>query len=228
MLVAVVAVVLFAVGVEAFVRRDLGATSAVPTPSLPRALVGLRGPVGRATGESLPTASRWGIGIGLFGLVIAGPAGVRRAARLVARVHASCSRRSSRASTSRPSAASSSSLFVEFGLILAGLAAATLVADWASDETSGRLEMLLATPLAPAALGRSRGGVGVLARDVVDDRVARGIGIAIGAAITGGDIARRCSGRSSLGLYAAALAGIGIAVGGLIRRRRRRRRPWRS
>ena len=42
--VAVVAVVLFVVGVEAFARRDIGATSPIPTPSLPRALVGLRGP----------------------------------------------------------------------------------------------------------------------------------------------------------------------------------------
>ena len=31
--------------------------------------------------------------------------------------------------------------------MLAGLAAATLVAKWASDETSGRLEILLASPL---------------------------------------------------------------------------------
>ncbi|MFL5757132.1 MAG: hypothetical protein ACJ77N_12645, partial [Chloroflexota bacterium] len=37
-----VAVVFLAIGVEAFVRRDLGATGALPTPSLPRALVGLR------------------------------------------------------------------------------------------------------------------------------------------------------------------------------------------
>jgi putative exporter of polyketide antibiotics len=39
-------------------------------------------------------------------------------------------------------------VFVQLGFIVVGFAAATLVAGWASDETSGRLEMLLATPLA--------------------------------------------------------------------------------
>ena len=39
-LVAVVVIVLCAVGIEAFVRRDLGATSAIPWPGLPRALAG--------------------------------------------------------------------------------------------------------------------------------------------------------------------------------------------
>ncbi len=51
-------------------------------------------------------------------------------------------------------------LFVEFGLILAGLAAATLVAVWASDETSGRLEFLLATPLSRSRWVTSGGGRG--------------------------------------------------------------------
>jgi membrane protease YdiL (CAAX protease family) len=46
---AVFDVILLAIGVWAFVRRDLGATSSVPTPSLPRALVGLRGPFSRRT-----------------------------------------------------------------------------------------------------------------------------------------------------------------------------------
>ena len=39
--VAVTAIVLFAVGIEAFVRRDIGAMTAIPSPGLPHALVGL-------------------------------------------------------------------------------------------------------------------------------------------------------------------------------------------
>src|SRR4029079_8576486 len=70
--VALVALVLFVVGVEAFARRDIGATSPIPTPSLPRALIGLRGPAGRAIGQNIPSSIAWGIGIGLFGLAIAG------------------------------------------------------------------------------------------------------------------------------------------------------------
>ena len=59
-LVAVVAIVLFVIGIEAFVRRDLGATSAIPVPAMPRALVGSPGPTGRAISELLPTSVSWG------------------------------------------------------------------------------------------------------------------------------------------------------------------------
>jgi ABC-type transport system involved in multi-copper enzyme maturation permease subunit len=63
--VAAVAVVLLALGVEAFARRDLGASSAIRTPDLPGALLGLHGPVGRACvsgssgSSSRQPAARW-------------------------------------------------------------------------------------------------------------------------------------------------------------------------
>ena len=94
-------------------RRSPDATSArpapIPTPSLPRALVGLRGPTGRAFGQNLPTAIAWGIGIGLFGLAIAGSGNVvHRRARQGDRLREAAQPASSRASTSDPSAGSSS------------------------------------------------------------------------------------------------------------------------
>ncbi len=55
-------------------------------------------------------------------------------------------------------------VFVELGFIVVGFAAATLVAGWASDETSGRLELILASPLARARWA-VRSGVGVYRRD---------------------------------------------------------------
>jgi len=64
--VAVVTVILFAVGVVAFDKRDLGSTSAIPMPAMPGALLGVRGPTGRSFGERLPQALAWGIGLGLF------------------------------------------------------------------------------------------------------------------------------------------------------------------
>ena len=70
-LVAVVTVALFAVGVELFARRDLGVMTGIPVPGLPRATLGLRGPVGRAFGDQLPLALAWGIGIGVFGFMLA-------------------------------------------------------------------------------------------------------------------------------------------------------------
>jgi putative exporter of polyketide antibiotics len=41
-------------------------------------------------------------------------------------------------------------LFMQFGTIFIGLAAATLVGGWASDESEGRLEMPLATAVTRA------------------------------------------------------------------------------
>ncbi len=69
-LVALLVVVLLYVGVTAFTRRDIGVTSAVPTPSMPRALRGLGGPVGRASALNLGAAIAWGMGLGLFGLIL--------------------------------------------------------------------------------------------------------------------------------------------------------------
>lgn len=213
-LVAVVAVVLLAVGVYAFVRRDIGETHAIPTPNLPRSLVGLRGPAGRAAGENLPAALAWGIGLGFYGLIIAGSGrsfveqlgNSPDFARLLATVFPGIDIGTVGGFLQL--------VFVEFGLILAGLAAATLVATWAADETSGRLELLLATPLARARWVVS-GGLGVFA-GIVLFVVLAAAGIAIGAVITGGDVVTPVIGTVSLGLYAVALAGIGFAVGGVI------------
>jgi ABC-2 type transport system permease protein len=213
-LVALVAVALLSVGVIAFVRRDIGATNAIPTPSLPRFLVGLGGPAGRAVSELLPSSVAWGLGLGIFGLVIAG------SGRSFIEQLGSSPGFTDLLGSIFPGIDIASVggflqlLYVEFGLILAGLAAATLVSNWASDETSGRLEMLLATPLARRRWVAS-GGVGVLAGIVTIVALAA-VGIAVGAVITGGDVAGPVAGSLVLGLYALALAGIGFAVGGLI------------
>jgi hypothetical protein len=44
-----------------FARRDLGVMTGIPIPGLPRATLGLRGPVGRAFGDQLPQALAWGV-----------------------------------------------------------------------------------------------------------------------------------------------------------------------
>ena len=211
--VAVVAIVGFVVGVEAFARRDIGATSPIPTPSLPQALVGLRGPTGRAIGQNLPSSIAWGLGIGLFGLAIAGSGSsfieqlgkATDFVKLLNTVFPGFDIRSVGGFLQL--------LFIEFGMILAGLAAATLVAVWASDETSGRLEFLLATPLSRTRWATS-GGAAVMV-GVVVFTVLTMLGIAIGALLAGSEIVTPVVGALVLGLYAAALGGIGIAVGGL-------------
>ena len=211
--VLLVAVVLSVIGVEAFARRDIGATSPIPTPSLPRALVGLKGPGGRAFGQSLPSSLAWGLGIALFGLAIAG------SGRSFIEELGSSPEFVQILSTVFPGFDIGSVggflqlLYVEFGLILAGLAAATLVAVWASDETSGRLEFLLATPLSRVRWLTSSGAAMIGAVLVVTALAA--LGIAIGAVMAGGDIVTPVIGSLVLGLYAAALVGIGVAIGGV-------------
>jgi ABC-2 type transport system permease protein len=212
-LVGIVALILFVIGVEAFARRDIGVTGSIPTPSLPRPLVGLHGPVGRAFGDALPSALAWGLGIGLFGLVMAA------SGRSFEQQLQNSPQFMQLLNTIFPDVDFSSTgaflqlVFVQFGLVLAGLAAATLVARFASDEPSGRLELLLATPLSRVRWLTS-GAVAVLAAIVVIVALTAA-GIGIGAVLAGGDVATPVLGTLVLGLFAIALAGFGIAAGGI-------------
>ncbi len=99
-------------------------------------------------------------------------------------------------------------------MILAGLAAATFVAGWAADETSGRLEMLLATPLSRLRWALA-GGFGMLV-NVAIFVFMTAIGIGLGVATTSSDLITPVAGSLILGVYGAALIGIGTAVGGVL------------
>ena len=87
------------------------------------------------------------------------------------------------------------------------------MADWASDETSGRLEMLLSTPLDPGHSARSGGLAAYLAIALAVALLAAGI--AAGVAIAGGDVVAPAVGTLALGFYGAALAGVGMAAGAI-------------
>ena len=64
---------LLAVGVEAFVRRDLGAMTALPVPGLPEFTLGTHEPIGRSLGDRLPIALALGArGAAPSGLMLAG------------------------------------------------------------------------------------------------------------------------------------------------------------
>ena len=215
-LVALVTVVLFAVGLELFSRRDLGVMTGLPVPGLPRATLGVRGPVGRAFGDQLPLALGWGIGIGVFGFLLAA---VSRtfSDQLVTQfpTFADIIR------TIFPSVDLASAgwflqlVFVEMGLIIVGFSAATFVGKWASDETSGRVETLLAAPL---TRGRwvVAGGLGAILAVVVTTAIYA-IGIGLGATFAGGDILGPMAGTIALAAYAAAMVGVGVAIGGVFR-----------
>ena len=213
--VALVTLLFLVIGVEAFVRRDIGATSAVPTPSLPRGLVGLGGPAARSFGNGLPTALAWGLGLGLYGLVIAASG---RAFTDLVQTSPDVARMLQQvfpATDILSVGGFLQLLFFQFGLILAGLAAATLVGSWAGDETSGRLEMLLATPL-PRARWVAAGGIAIVGLILVMTIIGA-IGIAIGTATVGGEVGQPVLGTFALGAFAAAFAGVGVAIAGLWR-----------
>jgi ABC-2 type transport system permease protein len=106
-------------------------------------------------------------------------------------------------------------LYVQLLLIAAGFGATTFVSKWASDEKDGRLEMILATPMGRARWALSGGIAAILAIVVMTILFAAGIGL--GAASGGVAVGDALIGSSALGLYAAAIVGVGVAVGGVWR-----------
>lgn len=214
--VAIAAVILLAIGVEGFARRDVGVTSAVPWPGLPGATLGVGGPARRSFGDRLPGAIGWGIGIGLLGLIMGS------AARSLAGALAEASPDTLgffKAAFPDYDLTSAGSLlqlvFVGFSFIIAGFATATIVSGWASDETRGRLEVVLSAPVSRHRWAAA-GAMGVYGAIVVMTALIA-LGIGIGASITGGDVLTPIVGTVVIGIYAAAVAGVGLAVGGLFR-----------
>jgi ABC-2 type transport system permease protein len=213
-LVGIVAVVLFAVGVELFSRRDLGVTAGLSLPATPAAVLGVRGPVSRAFGDELPRALAWGIGFGVMGALLASLVG-----SFANQVGSDSSLSKTFASIfpgfDFATAGGWLQLYAELFYIAAGLAAATFVSKWASDETDGRLEEILSVPMSRARWVVA-GGVGAILAVVVMTGVLA-LGIGLGAAAGGATAGDAIVGTASLGLYAVAIVGVGFAVGGLWR-----------
>jgi len=213
---AVVAIVLFAVGVAAFTRRDMGVTVHIPWPAIPVAALGLGSATSRSFGERLPVAVWWGIGVGLMGFVFgaAAPSFSAALAKLSPDTLAIFRAIFPSIDLFAGAGAFLQLAFVTFGFILAGFAASTLVGGWASDETSGRLELVLSAPLTRRGWA-VRSGLGVYAAVGLFTLLLM-IGIGVGSSLAGGDVTTPIVGTAVVGLYALALAGIGIAVGGLV------------
>lgn len=214
LLVGAVGVVFLGAGVELFARRDMGITIGIGLAQLPAAVLGVRGPTSRAFGEQLPRAIYWGLGLGVMGALIAslvGPmatqlAGDSSLLKVLQGVFPGFD---------LASAGGWLQVFVELFFIAAGFAAATLVSKWASDETGGRLEEVLATPLTRVRWLVSGAIAAVIGAVIVT--VIFAFGVASGAASGGSTAGTALLGSASLGLYMAALIGVGVAVGGLWR-----------
>ena len=212
-LAVIVSVVLLAVGIEAFARRDVAITGGLQIAGLPRFTLGLGGPGRRAFGELLPATLAWGVGLGLYGLVMAASANVftEELAKSTALTQAVRSLVPG-VDVTRMSGFLQYA-FIDLGLILVGLAAATLVANRSADETGGRLELLLATPLSRVRWAVASGLAVCLSIAVLVAVLAGAL--ALGVAAAGDDPVTAVAGTLVLVLYGAALAGVGVAVGGL-------------
>ena len=214
--VAGAAVVLLAIGVAAFVRRDLLVPTGgrVRVPTLP---IFLAGPFTRALGERLPASIVWGAALGLFGLIIAFSVDefvatlskIPEIVNLIQRFFPDADILSAGGFLQLA--------FFSEAILFVSIATAALVAGWASDESDRRLELLLSPPVTRAGWAVKSGlavmvGVGIVIAIMV-------AGVLVGASTQAAtrDLGALAIGVSVLGLYAAAIAGIGLAVGGLVR-----------
>jgi ABC-2 type transport system permease protein len=213
-ILAVAVVALLVAGVEAFARRDL----LVPTGGrvrVPRIRIWIRGPFARGLGERFPGALAWGAFLGLFGIILASSANVfveqlskiPQITRMITQLFPDADILST--------AGFLQLAFFEDGIIVMGLAAAFFVGGWASDEGERRLEMVLAAPIGRFAWA-VRSAAAVIAALAVTTAVLV-ISVAAATAAQGDDPLRPAIGVSIVGLYGMALAGIGLAVGGLVR-----------
>jgi ABC-2 type transport system permease protein len=216
-LLPLVAIILVAgtVGVLAFERRDLGDVGALRLPSRPGWLLGLSRPMTRALGERLTSAVAWGLGIGLYAFIIGVSADDLQRVIAETPTLADVMRIAfPNADLGEPGFAYQV-LFVQIGTLLAGFAAAGLVGGWASDESEGRMEILLTAPMA-----RFRwlleSGIGTYLAIVLVAVIVGGTTV-LAIAGTGGDVLTPLAGISVVALYGAAVAGIGLGVGGLVR-----------
>jgi ABC-2 type transport system permease protein len=212
---AVLAAGLLLVGVLAFERRDVGRTIRLPAPRLPGFLLGLRGPIGRTFGERLRSAGVWGVAIGLYVLLVASTAS--SLADMFHQVPAlEQMMRFLYPDIDYTSVGGVLQLvFLQFGLIVFGFTAATAVAGWASEESSGRLEVLLSAPMTRAAWF-VRSGLGTFLAIALSAAIVS-LATVIGAAGQGSDAGQPARGAWVLALYGLAWAGVGLAVGGLVR-----------
>ena len=105
--------------------------------------------------------------------------------------------------------------FFSEAIIVIGLAAGGFVGGWASDEGERRLELVLGAPVSRARWAIRSGAAVMGAIGVMT--VVMSIGVVLGASTQAGNPLALVPGMVVLGLYGMALAGIGLAVGGLVR-----------
>jgi ABC-2 type transport system permease protein len=214
-LLAAVTAAFLTIGVLAFERRDLGDSAALRWLRLPSLPSGIGGPFQRQLSDRAGIAIAWGLGVGLYALLIIASAdafakslgSIPQVAALIKAIYPDID-------LTQPSGLLQLT-FYAFGSLILGLAGASFLAGWSSDEGRRRLDLVLAAPLSRARWALES-GLGVLAAIAVMTLVVAGF-VALGVATQGGAPLEPVLGVAVLGLATAAFAGIGLAAGGLVR-----------
>lgn len=214
-LLAATTAVILGLGIVSFARRDIGVSNALGWLRLPSLPAGIGGPFRRQLADRTAVAIGWGIGMGLYATFIVASAdafanglgSMPQIVDLIKTIYPGID-------IHQPSGILQLTFF-GFGSFILGLAGASLLAGWAGDEGDRRLDVVLST-----ALSRARwalhSGAGVLAGIAVTTLVLA-VFVAAAILVVGGDLVAPLLGTAVLGLAAAAFAGVGLAVGGLIR-----------
>jgi ABC-2 type transport system permease protein len=214
-LLAAVCAAFLAVGLIAFERRDIGDSTGLRWLRLPQLPAGIGGPFRRQLSDRTGIAIAWGVGIGLYAALIVASAdafaqsitSIPQIAELIAAVYPGID-------ISQPSGILQLTFF-GFGSFIIGLAGARFVGAWSSDETGGRLALVMSAPISRVRWMLSS-GLGVMAAIGVMVLVLGAI-LAAAVATQGGELAAPIGGIAVLGLASAGFAGVGFAAGGLVR-----------
>ncbi|MES1239395.1 MAG: hypothetical protein ABUL57_00885, partial [Chloroflexota bacterium] len=169
----------------------------------------------RALGERLPSAVIWGLGLGLFGALIAPSADqfvatMKNIPQVVEMIKAIFPNDDILSTGGFLQLA-----FFSEAIIVIGLAAGGFVGGWASDEGERRLELVLGAPVGRTAWAL-RSATAVMVAIAVMGAVMT-VFVVAAATTQAGNAFDLVPGMAVLALYGMALAGIGLAVGGLIR-----------
>ena len=214
-LLAAVTAAFLAIGVLAFERRDLGDSAALRWLRLPSLPAGIGGPFTRQLADRTGIAIAWGLGVGIYAiLIIASTEAFATMLASIPQIGALIKTVYPDVDFTRPAGLLQLTFFA-FGSFILGLAGASFLAGWSSDEGRRRLDLVLAAPLSRARWA-IQSGFGVLAAIGVMTLVLS-VFVGVGIASQGNDITEPVLGVGVLGLATAAFTGIGLAVGGLVR-----------
>ncbi len=214
-LLAAVTAALFVAGILAFQRRDLGDARGLAWLRLPSLPAGIGGPFRRQLSDRAGIAIAWGVGVGLYAVLIVASAdafatsiaSIPQVAAIIEAIYPGVD-------IHQPSGILQLA-FYGFGSFVLGLAGASFAGAWSSDETGGRLAVVLAAPLRRATWF-VRSAAGVLAALALTGVVLGAI-VAVAVATQGGEVLEPLAGVAVLTLAVGAFTSVGMAAGGLVR-----------